>query len=191
MKEISTRGMYRPAFEKDNCGFGLIANMDDHPSHWLVNTAIGALARLTHRGAVAADGKSGDGCGLLLKKPDVFLCKTAQQLGFELAQHYAVGMVFLNRDPALAQAARAELEQHCQAENLLVLGWREVPVNAEACGEEALASLPRIEQIFINAPADMDETAFERHLYIARRCTENAIQPSDDMFYVPSLSGFS
>ena len=59
-------GMYRPAFEKDNCGFGLIAHMDGRPSHWLVDTAIGSLNRLTHRGAVAADGKSGDGCGLLM-----------------------------------------------------------------------------------------------------------------------------
>ncbi|MCP5110569.1 MAG: hypothetical protein GY953_07010, partial [bacterium] len=63
-------GLYRPAFEKDSCGFGLIAQMDDRPSHWLVDTAINALGRLTHRGAVAADGKTGDGCGLLLKKPD-------------------------------------------------------------------------------------------------------------------------
>ena len=65
--------LYRPEFERDNCGFGLIAQMDGKPSHWLLETAIGALARLTHRGAVAADGKTGDGCGLLLKKPDSFL----------------------------------------------------------------------------------------------------------------------
>ena len=62
-------GLYDPAFEKDSCGFGLIANIDDKPSHWLVKTSIESLARLTHRGAVAADGKSGDGCGLLLKSP--------------------------------------------------------------------------------------------------------------------------
>ena len=65
-------GLYRPEFEKGSCGFGLIAHMDDQPSHWLVRTAITALERLTHRGAVAADGKTGDGCGLLLKKPDAF-----------------------------------------------------------------------------------------------------------------------
>ena len=65
--------LYRPHFEQDSCGFGLMANMDDKPSHWLVQTAIDSLACLTHRGAVAADGKSGDGCGLLFKKPDSFL----------------------------------------------------------------------------------------------------------------------
>ena len=64
------KGLYHPSFEKDSCGFGLIANIDDKPSHWLIETSIAALARLTHRGAVAADGKSGDGCGLLIKKPD-------------------------------------------------------------------------------------------------------------------------
>ena len=65
--------LYSPDFEQDSCGFGLIAHMDDKPSHWLVQTAISSLAQLTHRGAVAADGKSGDGCGLLFRKPDGFL----------------------------------------------------------------------------------------------------------------------
>ena len=73
MQTNQQQGLYRPEFERDNCGFGLIAQMDDQASHWLVKTSIAALARLTHRGAVAADGKSGDGCGLLMKKPDGFL----------------------------------------------------------------------------------------------------------------------
>ena len=69
--------LYSPDFEQDSCGFGLIAQLDDKPSHWLVNTAISSLAKLTHRGAVAADGKSGDGCGLLFRKPDGFLREVA------------------------------------------------------------------------------------------------------------------
>lgn len=72
MTEKFTDGLYDPSFEHDSCGFGLIANIDDEPSHWLVQTAISALTRLTHRGAVAADGKTGDGCGLLIKTPDAF-----------------------------------------------------------------------------------------------------------------------
>ena len=72
MTEKFTHGLYDPSFEHDSCGFGLIANIDDEPSHWLVKTAISALTRLTHRGAVAADGKTGDGCGLLIKTPDPF-----------------------------------------------------------------------------------------------------------------------
>ena len=87
------QGLYRSAFEKDNCGFGLIAQMDGKPSHWLVSTAINALARLTHRGAVAADGKSGDGCGLLLRKPDGFLRAAAAELNIDVAQLYAVGKI--------------------------------------------------------------------------------------------------
>ncbi len=73
MASIVPTGLYHPKFEKDSCGFGLITQIDDVPSHWLVKTSIESLARLTHRGAVAADGKTGDGCGLLLKKPDGFL----------------------------------------------------------------------------------------------------------------------
>ena len=69
-------GLYHPAYEKDSCGFGMIASLDDQASHWVVQTAIGSLNRLTHRGAVAADGKTGDGCGLLLKKPTQFLRTT-------------------------------------------------------------------------------------------------------------------
>ena len=78
---LTEQGLYRPEFERDNCGFGLIAHMDGAPSHWLVMTAITALARLTHRGAIAADQKTGDGCGLLLKKPDGFFKKAAAQAG--------------------------------------------------------------------------------------------------------------
>ena len=180
--------LYRPEFERDNCGFGLIAQMDGKPSHWLLETAIGALARLTHRGAVAADGKTGDGCGLLLKKPDGFLQMLAAEQDFTLAPLYAVGMVFLNTESELADAARRTLEAELEKEGLAVLGWREVPTDERACGEEALKTLPRIEQIFVNAADGMDETAFERHLYIARRRTEKAIEPEDEMFYVPSLS---
>ncbi len=184
----SVQSLYRPGFEKDNCGFGLIAQMDNQPSHWLVQTAIGALARLTHRGAVAADGKTGDGCGLLMKKPDGFLRLCADELGFALADNYAVGMVFLNTDAVFANAARAQLETELRTEGLGVLGWRTVPTDIAACGEEALASLPVIEQIFVNAPADMDTVSFEQHLYIARRRCEKAIEPNDDVFYIPSLS---
>ena len=101
-----SQGLYRPEFEKDSCGFGLIAQMDNKPSHWLVQTSINALARLTHRGAVAADGKSGDGCGLLMRKPDAFLRRAAAEAGIKLGAHYGVGMVFLNRNTVLADAAR-------------------------------------------------------------------------------------
>ncbi|HHL45543.1 MAG TPA: glutamate synthase large subunit, partial [Gammaproteobacteria bacterium] len=183
-----TPGLYRPSFEKDSCGFGLIAHMDGVPSHWLVQTAVDALTRLTHRGAVAADGKTGDGCGLLMKTPDRFMRAVAGEEGVHLAEHYATGIVFLNQMPELADQARTRLEQELIAEGLEVAGWRTVPTDNAACGEEALKSLPLFEQIFVNAAAGMDEVSFERHLYIARRRTEKAIASGDETFYIPSLS---
>jgi len=180
-------GLYRPAFEKDNCGFGLIAQMDDRPSHWLVQTAIHALERLTHRGAVAADGKTGDGCGLLMKKPDTFLRRIAAEAGITLGERYAVGQVFLNTDPHKAQRARTLLEDELRRQGLAPLGWREVPTDPAALGEQALATCPRIEQIFIAAPDELDEAAIDRKLYVARRRTEKALA-DDPTFYVPSLS---
>jgi glutamate synthase (NADPH) large chain len=187
-KSSFLKGLYRPEFEKDSCGFGLIAHMDGEDSHWLVQTAIHALARLTHRGAVAADGKTGDGCGLLLRKPDSFFQAIASDLGIALNPVYAVGMVFLNRNKKLANAAKQHLEDALKSESLEVAGWRAVPVDPSACGQKALASLPEIEQIIVNASRSMDAEQFERHLYMARRKTEKTVGDNDDTFYIPSLS---
>ncbi len=180
-------GLYKDAYERDSCGFGLIASLDDAPSHWLVQTAISSLKRLTHRGAIAADGKTGDGCGLLLKKPEKFLRAVAAAAGIELAERFASGLVFLAREPQVAQAARAELAAQLAAQGLTLAGWRVVPTDPDACGAEALKSIPVIEQVFVNCPAGIDEPAFNRLLYMARRLTEKA-RGADAAFYVPSLS---
>ena len=103
--------LYSPALDRDNCGFGLIAHMDGEPSHRVVRTGIGALARMAHRGGVAADGRTGDGCGLLLQKPDSFFSAIAAERGWTLGNRYAVGMLFLSRDPARAGLAREVLEE--------------------------------------------------------------------------------
>ncbi len=107
---------------------------------------------MQHRGAILADGKTGDGCGLLLQKPDCFFRIVAQERGWRLAKNYAVGMLFLNKDPELAAAARRIVEEELQRETLSIVGWRDVPTNEGVLGEIALSSLPRIEQIFVNAP---------------------------------------
>jgi glutamate synthase (NADPH/NADH) large chain len=180
--------LYAPDFEQDSCGFGLIAQMDDVPSHTLVATAITSLACMTHRGAIAADGLSGDGCGLLFKKPDAFLRAVADEAGLSLGSLYAAGLVFLAREDALADHARATLVAELQAQGLAVAGFRSVPTDPRVCGESALASLPHIEQVFVNAPADLDEDSFERRLYIARRRTEKALESRDPVFYIPTLS---
>ena len=180
------QGLYDPAFERDSCGFGLIANLDDMPSHWVVETAISALARLTHRGAVAADGKTGDGCGLLMKFPGSFLRAVGEVQGFKLAERFAAGAVFLSHDDAVASAARKVIEQAIGEIGLEVAGWREVPTDPSVCGELALQTLPRIEQVFVNALEHMPRGRFNRRLFLARRRAENRI--SDEETYIASLS---
>ncbi|MBS1147198.1 MAG: glutamate synthase large subunit, partial [Proteobacteria bacterium] len=180
--------LYSPDFEQDSCGFGLIAQMDNQPSHTLVQNAIGSLACMTHRGAIAADGLSGDGCGLLFMKPDAFLRTVAAEAGFTVGVLYAAGLVFLSRDAAPRDHARATLKTELEAQGLEVAGFRLVPTDSSVCGESALASLPHIEQIFVNAPAGMSADDFERKLYIARRRAEKALEASDPVFYLPTLS---
>ncbi len=181
--------LYSPDFEQDSCGFGLIAQLDNDPSHVLVQRAITALSNMTHRGAVAADGKSGDGCGLLFKKPDAFLRAVATEAGLALNAHYAAGLVFLSQDSALAKRARDLLTAELGAEGLPVAGFRAVPTDNGALGEAALKSLPVIEQLFVNCPDGVAADAFERKLYIARRRVEKAVMADDATFYMPTLSG--
>jgi len=183
-----SRGLYKDSYERDSCGFGLIASLDDAASHWLIRTAITSLNRLTHRGAIAADGKTGDGCGLLLKRPERFLRAVAAECGIALSTRFASGLVFLARSEQQAAAARQALESQLTHQGLEVAGWRKVPTDAGACGPDALKSLPRIEQLFVNSPATvLDEAAFNRRLFMARRLAEKACA-QDAAFYVPSLS---
>src|SRR5579863_9345908 len=163
-------GLYRPGYAKDSCGFGMIASLDDQASHWVVQTAISSLNRLTHRGAIAADGKTGDGCGLLLKKPEKFLRALAKDAKIKLSPRFASGLVFMHQDQALAEAARTELRTQLEREGLSLAGWRVPPTTPAACGEEALKTLPRIEQLFVNCRiADIDDASFNRKLFLARR----------------------
>jgi glutamate synthase (NADPH/NADH) large chain len=181
-------GLCRSSYEKDSCGFGLIASLDDRASHWVLQTAISSLNRLTHRGAIAADGKTGDGCGLLIKLPTAFLRAVAVDAGLTLAPMFAAGLVFLNRDAAKAAAARKVLGEQLQLEKLSVAGFRTLPTDPSACGSEALKTLPIIEQVFVNAGSDIDEATFNRKLFLARRRSEKQLQAQDPVFYVPSLS---
>src|SRR5581483_9112495 len=124
-------GLHKDAYERDSCGFGLIAHLDDEPSHWLVRTAITSLNRLTHRGAIAGDGKTGDGCGLLLKRPEGFLRAAAAESGIELAEHFASGLVFLSHDAQAALRSRDVLAAELAAQELELAGWRSVPTNTD------------------------------------------------------------
>lgn len=179
--------LYDKSLEKDNCGFGLIAHIEGEPSHKVVRTAIHALARMQHRGAILADGKTGDGCGLLLQKPDRFFHIVAEERNWRLAKNYAVGMIFLSQDDALARASRRIVEEELKNETLSLVGRREVPLNKDVLGAIARSSLPRIEQIFVNAPAVWRPRDMERRLFIARRRIEIRTQEDND-FYICSLS---
>ena len=179
--------LYDPYLEKDNCGFGLIAHMKGKPSHKLVRTAISALDRMTHRGGIAADGKTGDGCGLLLQKPDSYLRLVAQEQNWNLGKQYAIGMIFFNQDPVKAAATKAIINEELAKETLTIAGWRSVPTNSEVLGPIAKQSVPNIEQVFINAPAGWQNRDIERRLYIARRRIEKRIT-DDNEFYICSLS---
>ncbi len=179
-------GLHDPEYERDSCGFGLIANLDDLPSHWVVETAVSALARLTHRGAVAADGKTGDGCGLLLKFPTEFMRAIAEENGFKLNKRFAAGTVFLSQDEKRADDARKIIDAELEREGLHVAGWRVVETDPSVCGEYALKNLPRIEQVFVNAPKAMQRDRFNRRLFLARRRAENQLDERDT--YITSLS---
>ncbi len=181
------QGLYQPDEFKDNCGFGLIAHMKGESSHHLVETAIHSLSCMTHRGGIAADGKTGDGCGLLLAMPKQFFREEAQKLGTNLTEIFAAGTVFLNIDPALAQNAKNILNKAIAAEGLTVAAWRVVPTNNDALGEIALQSLPAFEQILVNCPMGLTEVEFNRKLFLARRRAEQQLQ-NDPLFYVTTLA---
>jgi len=181
------KNLHRTDFERDSCGFGLVAQLDDKPDHQIICDALDALRRLTHRGAVAPDGKTGDGCGLLLKLPREFMADKAGEAGLELAERFSVGMIFLDRDPEQAAGQRRALERHLVSQDLEVAGWRVVPVNPDACGPRARDTQPRIEQIFVNAAGHMDQTSYQRALYLARRLCEIEAGPESSL-YIASLS---
>ncbi|HEK2095792.1 TPA: glutamate synthase large subunit [Proteus mirabilis] len=178
--------LYQKTAEKENCGFGLIAHIEGKASHKIVRNAIHGLARMQHRGAILSDGKTGDGCGLLLQKPTRFFQLIAEENGWHLANNYAVGMLFLSQDNAIAAQCRQIVEEELQRETLSIVGWRKVPTNTDILGSIALSSLPSIEQIFVNAPAGWRINDIERRLFVARRRIEKRITDND--FYICSLS---
>ena len=179
--------IYDRNYFKDSCGFGLIAHMSGKMSHRIVRTGISALSRMSHRGGIAADGKTGDGCGILLQKPDSFFRAIAKENDWNLGSRYGVGMIFLSQDNELAEKAIGVINQELMNETLTVTGWRDVPIDPEVLGEVARASLPRIAQVFINGPSGWGSKDLERRLFMVRRRIEKKIIDDPD-FYVVCLS---
>ena len=181
------RGLYNPEEFRDNCGFGMIAHQRGVASHKLLQTAIESLTCMTHRGGIAADGKTGDGCGLLLQMPTAFMRSCASTLlGRELKTTFAVGMVFMSREPAAQDEVRKAFENAAQEFDFTIATWRVVPTQPDICGEIALEQLPQIEQVFLETDTASHEEVAAR-LFMIRRRVEMAMAGDAD-FYICSLS---
>ncbi len=145
----AAEGLYDPRHEKDSCGVGFVADIKNRKSHTIIRHGLSILANLDHRGAVGADPKAGDGCGMLLQIPHRFFAEECAKLGFTLPEpgHYAVGQYFLPReDEARARAVKI-IEDTIRAEGQKVLGWRDVPVDNSDLGESVLPTEPFHRQV--------------------------------------------
>jgi len=187
------QGLYDPANEHDACGIGMIANIQNRPSHDVVQKGLEILENLEHRGAVGADPLMGDGAGILVQVPHAFF-DTVTDFALPQPGAYAVAMLFFPSDLALRDRCDAVLRQCLQTEGLDVLGGRTVPFDNSSLSEGVIATQPIIEQLFIARPEGLDDEAFERKLLIVRKVISNTVYgeipeaQSDDGFYVVSLS---
>ncbi|MGH3088302.1 MAG: glutamate synthase large subunit, partial [Rubrobacteraceae bacterium] len=183
---IPRTGLYDPAYEHDACGFGFVARVDGRRTRKTVEEGLEILRNLEHRGARGSDPETGDGAGMLIQLPDPFFRREAEKrLGIELPSvgHYAVGTLFESGGDFDVEAV---LERVVAEEGQKLLGFRDVPVNPEHCGELARQVMPRIRQFFIESNAS-DQDAFERKLYVIRRMLHTAAGDSSSC-YVVSLS---
>ncbi len=172
------QGLYDPRNEHDACGVGFVANMHNAKSHDLVRMGLQILLNLDHRGAVGADPKAGDGCGMLMQIPHRFFAEEAARLGFSLPEPglYAAGALFLPRDPAGRKIAEEAFERIIAEQGQKLLGWRDVPVDPSGLGETVKPTEPVHRQIFIGRGADTpDQESFERQLFLIRKRVSNAI----------------
>ncbi|MFG1284564.1 glutamate synthase large subunit [Xanthobacter autotrophicus] len=188
-------GLFDPAHEKDSCGVGFIADIKGRKSHRIIQDGINILLNLEHRGAVGADPRAGDGAGMLVQIPHKFFLKEAARLGFSLPEPglYAVGHIFLPRDPEGEQIVRATYERAVAEEGLVILGWRDVPTDNSSLGWSVLPTEPKHAQVFIGRGEFAgDEDGFERRLFVLRKVISNTVYGAKDPrtagYYPVSLS---
>ena len=188
---MEKQGLYLPEFEHENCGAGFICNLNGEKTNQIIHDALEILVKLEHRGGVSADGKTGDGAGLLIDIPHDYF-KRVCDFSIPNQREYAVGMVFLPKVSNQYYFCKTIFEKELKIQGLAVLGWREVPVDSSQLGEIALASEPNIEQLFIGKTDKIDEATFKAKLYAARKIAEHTIRKSkiseSNYFYIPSLS---
>ena len=185
---------YDPSSERDNCGVGLVCAIDGKPRREVVDLAIKALKAVWHRGAVDADGKTGDGAGILLSVPRDFFIDQVRNTGHKLRPGaIAVGQIFLPRtDLGAQEAARTIVESEALRFGFYIYGWRQVPVDTSVIGEKANATRPEIEQIMLSPPPGMEGEALERALFLCRKRIEKKVAASAiNDFYICSLSARS
>ncbi len=193
-ERLTRTGAYHPSREHDACGVGLIASIGGDPNREVVTLAISALKAVWHRGAVAADGKTGDGAGIHVQVPQAFFADCVERTGHEcLPGRIGIGMIFLPRtDYDNQERCRAIVESEIIGSGYTIYGWRQVPVNVDVIGTRARDTRPEIEQIMIHCPENVAEDQLERELYVIRRRIEKRVhaQAIKD-FYICSLSARS
>ena len=180
-------GLYDPRFEHDSCGIGAVANIKGVKSHKTVEQALHIVENLEHRAGKDAEGKTGDGVGIMLQVSHRFFKKVAAPLGIRLGgeREYGVGMFFFPQDTLARSQAKKMLEIIVKKEGLKFLGWRDLPIHPERIGKKAVEKMPYLVQGFIGKPADVKKGLdFDRRLYVARRVFEQ----SNDNTYVVSMS---
>ncbi|MBR6403050.1 MAG: glutamate synthase large subunit [Eubacterium sp.] len=188
MRELQEKGLYSSSFEHDNCGIGAIIQMDGKVSHGLVADALSIVENLEHRAGKDAEGKTGDGVGILTQIPHLFFKKVCTQQGIDIGdkREYGVGMFFFPQSDLERKQAKNMFETIVRKTGLKILGWRDVITNPNVLGSKARECMPVIEQVFIERPESVkgSDLAFDRLLYIVRREFEQCCETT----YVPSLS---
>ena len=187
MERIRKEGLYDPSFEHDNCGIGAIIDIEGRKSHSLVNDALSIVENLDHRAGKDAEGKTGDGVGILTQIPHRFFVKKLKEQGIELPgeRQYGVGMFFFPQNDLDMRQARSMFEIIARKAGLPVLAWRQVESCPAVLGTRARECMPNIYQVFLKRPEGFDEDIdFDRKLYVVRR----EFEQSSVNTYMPSLS---
>ncbi|MBI5300525.1 MAG: glutamate synthase large subunit [Chloroflexi bacterium] len=175
--------------ERAACGTGFITHLSAQPAHAIVRDALSIVARLAHRGAVSADGRTGDGSGILTQIPHTLFARELESRATKIPARgdLGVGMLFLPRDESHARA-KSIIARAFESRAIPLLAWREAPIDLDALGEHARKTRPQIEQVIVARPAHLDGDAFERALFLARKEIERRAREQELRVYVSSLS---
>jgi glutamate synthase (ferredoxin) len=174
----SSPPLYDPLDEHDSCGVGFVADISGRQSHMILDYALTSVINVTHRGAMDADAKTGDGAGILTQIPSAIFYPEANRRGYhsDSPDDLAVAVVFLPRENARkADKCRSFLEEAAKQHGLTVVGWRDVPIDPSVLGEKALATMPLIQHLLLGRPTEMSSPEFQRNLFLARKQAENSI----------------